>query len=297
MSPATYFDIPPHLLAAMRVVTLRLFNNSSKIERPFDCLALESVAYNFFLNSTGLWSDKMPPTKFDMNFWSRAETILSSSAIIPDGSSSVNSPVLGIPACLFRLAIQAKQIFQHPETHKNDLDRLQQETEAWEALVLTDRKVDPLPPNVLLTSQQTYYESASYLYALIISLLLEQITAEPHVYHDRQLPSPVPRDAWQVQKALKILRSHEADRDWAGCFMGNWCIYTFGFFLSDPKDIQVVRNEMRLRLESTKFMQISRFLEDLEDAWKTRSCAQNSWMKVWENHENVLSVSEMKLND
>jgi hypothetical protein len=192
------------------------------------------------------------------------------------GSRSLNSPVLGVPVALFRLAIQAKEAYQHPQQYDEvALARLRRENEVWEGIVLSNGRIDTLVDGHSPSTQQIYYEGASYLYVLIISLLLEQIEQNswchgaqipPH----NQLPNAVPRDAWQIRKALFILQQFESDDGWCNCYIGNWSVYTLGFFLSDPKDIALIRNEMKRRWDSTKFIQVARFHEDLEKAWEQR---------------------------
>jgi hypothetical protein len=229
-----------------------------------------------FLTSTVHWSDPAPLTEFDLRFWIQAEDLLERSAMFP-GPRSLNSPVLGVPVALFRLAIQAKEAYQHPQQYDEvALARLRREIEVWEGIVLSNGRIDTLVDGHSPSTQQTYYEGASYLYVLIISLLLEQIEQNswwhgPQIPPHNQLPNAVPRDAWQIRKALFILQQFESDDDWCNCYIGNWSVYTLGFFLSDPKDIALVRNEMKRRWESTKFIQAARFHEDLEKAWEQRS--------------------------
>lgn len=57
----------------------------------------------------------------------QAEHSLNSSDLSPDMITSSNSPVLGIPVALFRLSIQAKQVFQQPEIQKIYMLKLQEE--------------------------------------------------------------------------------------------------------------------------------------------------------------------------
>lgn len=52
LGKGTYTDIPPHLQAAVRVLSLRFFDASDNELQPFDRLAFESVLYQIFLTST-----------------------------------------------------------------------------------------------------------------------------------------------------------------------------------------------------------------------------------------------------
>lgn len=188
------------------------------------------------------------------------------------GPRSLNSPVLGVPIALFKLVVQAKEAYQHPrQCDEATLEQLRREVEAWEGVVLSNGRIDASAEHQLQNTQHIYYEGASYLYILIISLLLEQIDQSPWSPAHNQLPNTVPRDTWQVRKALFILQQFEKDDGWTNCFIGNWPTYTLGFFCRDEEDIAIIRNEMQRRWDLTKFFQIARFHEDLEKAWEQRS--------------------------
>jgi hypothetical protein len=276
MGKGTYHDIPPHLHAAMRVLTLRLFETPINKLQPFDHLALESVLYQIFLTNTVLWSDQSPLTEFDVHFWLKAEHFLQQTIMFPQGPHSLNSPVLGVPVALFRLAIQAKQAYQaHARYSNHNLEQLRTEIEDWEAMVLGSQPISFSEHDDAFRRQQSYYDGATHLYVLIISLLLEQ--ANKHygntariTSQDFRLPETVPQNAWQLQKALHILRTFAHDNEWSSCYIGNWPVYTLGFFTGQPEDVRLVINEMDRRWTSTKFMQIPRFRDDLESTWIAR---------------------------
>jgi hypothetical protein len=271
MGQKTYADIPPHLQAAMRILTLRFFTSAISIQRPFDRLALESVLYQIFLTNTGLWSDQNPLTNFDLDFWLRAEAMLERSVIIPGGVNSLNSPVLGVPVALFRLAIRAKNIYQNRERQSfSALSKHREEVAVWEAIILGNQKIDSPTGGDLSSRQQGYCESASYLYVLIVSILLGQTSVCSSTLERIPPLDPAPHDSWQIRKALGILQKLKDDDNWSGCYIGNWCVYTLGYLLSDPEDIQIVRNEMERRWKNTRFTQIVRFHDDLENVWALR---------------------------
>jgi hypothetical protein len=276
-SHGTYRDIPPHLHAAARVLTLRFFETSATIMQPFDHLALESVLYQMFLTSTGHWSDEKPLTELNLQFWLKAETFLNEFAIFPNGPASLNSPVLGVPVALFRLAIQVKKAYQHPEQLSDvNLNRLRTEIEEWELAILSKPVLDQSTTNDTFSRRETYYKAATDLYILIVSLLLEQSDKSstsnlPQDLQHNRVPEAVPRDTWQVQKALRILRAFDTDDDWSSCYIGNWPVYTLGFFFGHIEDINLIRNELDRRWAATKFMQIHRFRDDLEMIWKERN--------------------------
>ncbi|KAF2024532.1 hypothetical protein EK21DRAFT_78511 [Setomelanomma holmii] len=317
LGKGTYHDIPPHLSAATRVLSLRFFDSPRKTLQPFDCLAFESVLYQIFLTSTVHWSDPVPLSEFDVRFWMQAEQLLDQEALFPGQSRSLNSPVLGVPVALFRLAIQAKDAYQNPQKYDEvSLGTLRRETEAWEGVVLSNGMIDKLGPRNSPDTRQIYYEAAGYLYVLIISMLLEQIgqntCADEDVGTSRnQLPHIMSRDAWQIQKALLILRRFKLDSGWYNCYIGNWPIYTLGFFLGDAEDIALIRHEMQRRWDLTKFIQSARFHEDLERAWEQRGLVSDlssvtmadgisrdlNWSDSLSNWTSLLSVGEANDRD
>lgn len=254
-------------------MALRLFDNPLTLQRPFDYVALESVLYQVFLTSTGLWTDDACDDDFNLDFWLRAEIMLQTTRLLPDEPHSVNSPVLGVPVELFRLTVQTKQILQQPEKHRHVVAEIQEAVQAWEEIVKLGEAIEPTVGDDSDVQHNDYYESASYLYALIVSLLLQQVytNSGSEISVPRQLPSVVSRNAWQIEKAIEILQHHQADEIWGGCYIGNWCVYTLGFFLYDPEDIDIVRTDLICRWEATKFMQTPRFLADLENVWAARS--------------------------
>lgn len=282
MGKGTYLDIPPHLHAAMRVLTLRFFEIPTTMLQPFDCLALESVLYQIFLTSTVLWTDAAPLAEFDLRFWLKAEQLLERSILFPGKSTSVNSPVLGVSVSLFRLAIQTRQAFQTPGVLTGSgLDQIRTEIQDWEINLLRRQFPDPSQANRAFEQQEVYYDATTSLYVLIVSLLLEQIDQGLEVditsqIQQRRLPTPVSRQAWQIQKAISILRILENDDTWTSCYIGNWPVYTLGFFLDSSEDINLIRNEMERRWTCTKFMQITRFRNDLEAIWKQRDLLEST---------------------
>lgn len=281
MGRGTYSDIPRHVNAATRILTLRLFDRPLAKNRPFDRLAVESVLYQIFLVTTGLWSDQMSlDYDFDTQFWLQAERLLYQSTLFPTGSNILNSPVLGVPVPLFRLTITLKRLYQG--TSQSDLvalHRIRTEVEEWEMVVLSGKDIDCLSPTEPRNRKHEFYTSASYLYILIISLLFDQISQQ---VSSAGPPSPALRDCWQIEKVIQVLQRYRDDDEWKWCFLGNWPIYTLGFFMSDPDHIEIVRSDVWRRWELTKFSQLYRFSNDLEETWAARGFQANMLESVTE---------------
>jgi hypothetical protein len=269
MGRGTYTDIPRHVNAAIRILTLRLLERPKQISRPFDRLAVESVLYQVFLVTTGSWSNPIDiEYRFDSHFWLQAEKLLAHSTLFPNRSMSFNSPVLGIPFTLFRLALSIRQLYQDP--HGVDLQILEEykaDLGNWEGAVLCDQDLDCVDPDETPNCAHQVYKDAAYLYILNASMLIEQLSqglAKPGPPQAHQV------DSWQLNKAREILLAHQDDDEWARCFIGNWPAYTLGFFMSTPEDIDLVRCEMRRRWNFMQFGQVGRFTTDLETTWTRR---------------------------
>jgi hypothetical protein len=287
MGRGTYFDIPRHLNAATHVLALRLFKEAPTKLSPFDRLAVEGVLYQVFLASTGLWLDEDVNHRvdfgFDLQFWLQAEQWLDHSKFFPGQSHSTNSPVLGVPVSLFRLVLTLKKMYQGAVLYDDGtLHELRSEIEIWEGLVLRDEETDELSDTEKRNHKHSFYKSASYLFILIISLQGEQLS-QPRVTPDRDTddsedqtkprsrpPLAADPDSWQIQKAVQILKSHENDDEWASCFIGNWPVYSIGFFMARSEHVQLARNDLRRRWDLTKFNQVARFCNDLEKTWEQR---------------------------
>jgi hypothetical protein len=269
MGRGTYSDIPRHLDAAAKILTLRFFDGPSIFTRPFDRLAVESVLYQIFLVTTGLWSDQGPlDYNFDPQFWLQAEKLLDATAMFPERSNIFNSPVLGVSVALFRLALTLKKIYQNPQPQDEEtLLGLREEVEEWEAVVSNGQEIELLSSYEQQNRKHEYYTDASYLYILNISLLFQQLLKG---ISNAGPPLPVSSDCWQVKQGIEILKRHQDDDDWNWCFIGNWPTYTFGHFLCEQKDVEVVRADMERRWELTKFAQLRRFTADLMRTWSER---------------------------
>ncbi|KAK0385525.1 hypothetical protein NLU13_6705 [Sarocladium strictum] len=280
MGLGTYSDIPIHVNAAIRILTIRLRKNKGRICHPFDKIAVESVLYQIFLVTTGLWSEPAGVMyAFDATFWDQADAVLRKSAFFPGLPRSLDSPVLGVPTSLFRLALELRQQFGTGLPPDPDLlQRVQHEVEDWEAALLSEeltgfdtKLCEDDGHNAAEVSQQIY-QDAERLYAVIVSLLFEQLTS-----HDVSDGPPLPNSqAWQVRKALRILKRHENNGAWSKCYIGNWPVYTIGFFMHSREDQDVVRKEMQRRWEKMGFAQIARFRNDLEATWASRELSQST---------------------
>lgn len=270
MGRGTYTDISRHVTAATHIISLRFFNQPISTGRLFDKLAIESVMYHIFLLTTGLWSDSTDQDYyFDNDFWAGAEELLNQSTI-PGTSRSFNSPVIGVPVSLFRLGILLRQQFWDcPFIHQTNMNQLRSEVLEWETDLLNHDQMSNLQNDMeQLSAEEGYYRDATFLYALVASLLLNEIPrTEPGP------PFETSSNSWQIRRAVQILRKYENDDGWARCFIGNWPVYTLGFFMESAEDKQTVVVELQRRWDLTRFAQVTRFSKDLKSTWAAREQA------------------------
>ncbi len=269
MGRGTYTDIPRHVNAAIRILKLRLMDQPFSISQPFDRLAVESVLYQIFLVTMGTWSDPYElDYNFDPTFWQQAENLLSQSKLFPGPSIVTNSPVLGVPLALFKLALSIKQLWRSPFRQDEEvLDGLKVEMGEWERSIPSDDQ-DVSSPQKLPDDQFPLYRDATYMYILVSSLLVQQVVEDR--VSEAGVPEPAVLDSWQVQKAVEVLRGNQENEEWARCYIGNWPVYTLGFFLSSPSDVKVVWGDMQRRWDLMRFSQLGRFRMELETIWTRR---------------------------
>ncbi|ETN43748.1 uncharacterized protein HMPREF1541_02907 [Cyphellophora europaea CBS 101466] len=272
----TFSDIPRHVEAAIQLLRLRFFTgHDGAIRRPFDRIAIESVLYQVFLTAMGSWCQRIEQDfHFDAEFWLQAEKLLAQSTLFPSEPATVNSPVLGVPMSLFRLVLSIKQIYQGPNRQDQEtINHLRDELDEWEAMVLRNDDLD-LAASRSELSHYEIYKDAAFLYILAASLLLDQ--ADEFLFDGTEILEPRPSSSWQVAKMIQILQDHAEDYEWAKCFIGNWPLYTIGFFMETQDEIELVRADLQRRWDISGFSQVARFRGELETAWAGRAAPAES---------------------
>ncbi|CAH0021209.1 unnamed protein product [Clonostachys rhizophaga] len=263
-------DIPQHIQAGIRLLTLHVLNKPLGVSRLFDRLSLESVMYAVFLRTASLWSDSTSSDfAFDNVFWNQAEQVLGQTNFFPENSGSSDSPVLGVSVSLFRIALSLRHIFRTgvlPEP--SELQRLQNDVAFWEGLLLEDENlVNHLPACPQGDFQEHYHETTIHLFTLVTSLLLGQVL-RGHILAG--LPQTVPHGSWQMDLGIRILEKYANDKVWAKCFIVQWPIYTLGVLMESPEDRQLIRKQLQQTCAVTSFAQVARYSYDLETIWTTR---------------------------
>lgn len=265
----TQSDVVKHVNAATRIIVLRLFNRPTGIQRLFDKVALESVIYQQFLLTTGLWSETTPYRhRFDPEFWNSVEELVDRSTLLPGASRNLESPILGVPLSLFRIIVILRECYR-PGININPeiLKKTQRDVRMWENQ-LRDQDVESVhnaPEISMLRGSTTRDETV--LYALAASLLLEQLkTAQ----RGKKIPTSVSRDKWQIGMFLGILKRQANNTKWAKSYTGTWPVYTFGLFLAEGEDRQIVVEDLERSWEVTKITPALRYYHDLESIWGSR---------------------------
>ncbi|KAK7215765.1 hypothetical protein V2G26_003768 [Clonostachys chloroleuca] len=263
-------DIPQHIQAGIRLLTLHVLNKPLGVSRLFDRLSLESVMYAVFLRTASLWSDSTSSDfTFDKVFWNQAEQVLGQTNFFPENSGSSDSPVLGVSVSLFRIALSLRHIFRTGILPgPSELQHLQNDVAYWEGLLLEDESLrNYLPAGPQGDFQEHYHETAIHLFTLVTSLLFGQILGGSVL---AGLPQTVPRGSWQMDLGIQILEKYANDQVWAKCFIVQWPIYTLGVLMELPEDRQLIRKQLQQTRDVTSFAQVARYSYDLETIWTTR---------------------------
>lgn len=269
MELGTQSDVVKHVNAATRIIALRLFNRPTGIQRLFDKVALESVIYQQFLLTTGLWSETNPYRhRFDPEFWNSVEELVDRSILLPGASRNLESPILGVPLSLFRNTVILRECYR-PGININPeiLEKTQRDVRTWENQ-LRDQEVESVhnaPEVSMLRGSTTRDETV--LYALTASLLLEQLN---NAQRGEKTPTSVSRDKWQIRMSLGILKRQVNKTKWAKSYAGTWPVYTLGLFLPEGDDRQIVVEDLKRSWEATKITTALRYYRDLKSIWGSK---------------------------
>ncbi|KAF4948160.1 hypothetical protein FGADI_9855 [Fusarium gaditjirri] len=257
---SSWDDQPQHISAATKILMSRILNATSADLSAFLRLALEGVLYQTFLLTNGLWSSAtsyIPLQSFNSEFWARSEKLLEHPTDLDYALLSLNSPVLGMPLPVMRLATSLGQLcLGRASANMEQLVRLQTEVRAWEDFSL--RAVEQSDASDALKRE------ANCLHAMIASILMQHLMA---FGPNTGLPKVSPTDSWQACVALQILSRRAGDHLWSECFIGAWPVYALGFLLAELEDRDIVRRDLQRRREVTGFWIVKRFQEDLERSW------------------------------
>lgn len=277
----TYADIPGHLKAASRILESRILHpatgtTTTETERLFDIVSTESVLYHTFHATVGLWTDSSDDADsdcpFDLNFWKRAESYLSGPDTFLDATDSrgFTSPVLGVSPSLSRLALQLRQLYRNTLEISNidlqELQELQEEVAHWERALLLQSEFGTglegcrRPESV----REEFHRDATALYTLVVSFLFTKLLESQH---DDFCCIDTASNRWQLKKAIEVVQRNKSNDGWMRCYVGNWPIYTLGFFMPDPEERTVMTDDLQRRWQLTKMAQSRRFLDDIESAW------------------------------
>ncbi|KAH8180153.1 fungal specific transcription factor domain-containing protein [Sarocladium implicatum] len=271
----TTSDMERHVAAVTKLLSLRIQADPSVIGRPFDRLGVECTLHQVFLVGTGLWSDveRSSPSGF-LDFWVFTEALLDQSNLYVHKPEGFRTPVVGIPASLLRMSLALREQFRRPwHIDQATIDSVRPWTVFWEKISdqLTDA-VTHAEEKLTLTDQ--IREDTSHLYALVTSILFEQLTRGNVT--PAGLPWPVSGHKWQIQRAMSILQRNNNNDRWTCYSMCDWVVYTLGLLVSATEDMECVRWDMQRRWNLSKFSQAMRFWKDLEAIWSARTSPQST---------------------
>ncbi|KAF4337453.1 hypothetical protein FBEOM_8682 [Fusarium beomiforme] len=258
---SSWEDQPQHVSAAIKIIIFRILHaTTAEGSSPFFRLTLESVLYQVFLLRNGLWSSATSYVSLqplDSEFWARCDKLLEHPVNLDFAQVSLNSPVLGMPWAVMRLAMFLGQLCLGREfAGMEELARLQSEVTACEDFALQAAEQ--------IEASDTMNRDANCLYAMIASILMQHLMT---FGSNTGLPKVSPIDSWQACVALQILSRRAGDHRWSECYIGTWPVYALGFLLSEREDRDIVLHDIQSRWELTGFWIVKRFQQDLERSW------------------------------
>lgn len=288
-----YFESAGHMKAAVKILKLRELKTAPAITRPFDRVAWESVLFSMFYASMGLWSAEFNENDtFDPDFWLHTEELLAQDNSLSTPTPGVNGPVLGVPIALLKLLLLIRQIRQKREfASVHTLRDLELEVSRWEPYIIAasgaQRSQDQEPDN---TPQTEIARDTSSLFAIVVSILTEQISAGDS---SATTPSARDPDCWKLRRAMSILRDHRYDDTWSRFFNGTMAVYTLGFFVTRTEDMDLVRGDLQNRWDVTNFGHVVRYRKDLEATWAERGCDDRLKADPSHEYESTPTIHEI----
>jgi hypothetical protein len=266
-----YAGLPQHVAAANHLLTRRIVEQEPQaLARPLDRIAIESALYWVFYSNMGYWG-ATPSTAssfFDPDFWLLAERALQQSELYPKRPVYVNSPVLGVSPTILKLLLSIKMVHDEPSRRERSIcDDILQELRYWQEQL--DRSDD-------LDSTESIYTDTGRLLVQVGFLLMEH---SPSGHMSLSIiPEPVTPSSILLRSALDILKSHAEDDKWSRYYVGNWAVYTLGFFVSELSDSKLVRHDLQRRLKLTSSANNARIIDELESTWRERNIGSDSLM-------------------
>ena len=244
----------------------RILHPAESTKRLFNIVSTESVLYHTFHASVGFWTDSSDADySFDPDFWKRAESYLSGPDAFLGATDSFASPVLGVPPSLLRLALKLGKLYKNALNISSiDMQKLQEEVEHWQRPLLLEFEFFPTveerarPQNM----REEFYKDTIALYTIVVSFLFAKLFQSQDDWCQ-----DTASNRWQLKKAIDIVQSNKLNDGWMRCYVGNWPIYTLGFFMSDPEERRVMSDDLQRRWQLTRMAQSRRFLDDIEVAW------------------------------
>lgn len=279
MGNGTYDDTSTHANAAVQVVERRFFQSGAEndLQEPTDRLVVESVVYQIFQLEMGFWSDdrdKGLSYRFDPRFWLKCERLLRSSSKFPELPDASSSPVLGIPMAVYKMMLMIRRLWtmdpRPPDFYKS-LCQLEIELDSWkqvESLRSQNEQSTASCQPPLLAPSDTIVGHATTIMVTCASLLMNQLRSQPSGFPVALANDECGRD---VETLMFILRYRKGDQRWASCYVGTYPVYVAGYFMRSEEEIDLVRADMQQRFVNLHWGQVSRYWEDLETVWRSRT--------------------------
>lgn len=239
------------------------------------------MVFAVFVHTIRLWSDEFhPDDAYDPAFWLQAEHLLDQDGTCQVLALDFNSPVVVIPVQLLKHLLLIREVRLDPlKAGVEVLRELKLQVSIWEGFATSGFDVESLGDDnddEQQRAQKQMAQDAFGLYVIIASILMEQMLQGDT---GTNTPSAHDPDSWQVRHVRTVLNKYRGDETWAKFFASNIAVYTIGFFMSRPEDIDLIRQDLQLRWDLTRFSHIYRYCNDLEATWEKRRGGANKATK------------------
>lgn len=193
----------------------------------------------------------------------------------PDISVSANSPVLGVPATLYRLLLQIiRAVSTSGKTEVCTRLELKRAMKVWEDSLFATRS-ESCTDQAYSEACELYILAGSLLSDLLIEMPIEMVTPESsqcsfisNLFRRWDAVSNFPR--WQVEQALHKFRSPHMRRYWTSCYLGSWLFLVFGHAVETEADEELIRDLLDSACRNLGYGELARHKTELETFWRER---------------------------
>jgi hypothetical protein len=234
----------------------------------------ESIAFQGFLITMAFWSrPEHIEHQYTERFLGHCNRILGRPLDHDNHTVPVFSPVFGMDWNIILAMVKIKCCFARTISSRERqelIDAVQEQltaricTQSFDCTLETPHK----DSGRFDSHNNSISHDVARLVLLIISVFLEHLQQSSSAYMSIPRPS---ESSWQLRRIISILKRRHGNVAWSNCYLGTWPVYTTGIFMRSTHNVELVRDDLRLRWNATHLSHIARYLDDLRDIWQMES--------------------------